>query len=795
MRLLIIIFISILASNVYSQSAPAYNDPSTDAMLFGDVKDAETGEHMPYVNIVVKGTTIGTTTNITGHYMFTDLPIGEITLIASYMGYKSVEKTIVTKDNEAQELFFLLEYDAIMTEQVVVSADRNAMSRSEAPVIVSSIAPKQLEAIETNTVADGLSFSPGLRVETNCQNCGYTQLRMNGLEGAYSQILVNSRPVFSGLAGVYGLEQIPTEMVERIEIVRGGGSSIFGGNAIGGTVNIITKDPINNTFNISAKSSAIGVGSSQTNNMAVDNRLSFNGALVTDDLKAGVFIFGLHQDRDHWDANSDGFSEIVELVNTSAGFQAYYKPTQKSRLSIEYHNLTEKRRGGDRFEYMPHDANIAEMLVHNNNSGGFTFETFMGGKKYNKLSLYASGQSVDRDSYYGAQKDPNAYGKTLGMTSVIGAQYVENIKSFLKAPGALTVGIENLNDKIKDTKIGHDTIDNRIVSDQIVNTIGSYAQYQMNYKKFKLLFGFRLDHYQISDLDSKHSDISGTAFNPRGNILYDLSKNVQLRVSYSTGYRAPQIFDEDLHIEASGVRRVEHRNSPDLTEERSQSFSASIRLDKNFGRWDVEFLAEGFYTELKNPFVTAFKDQGNGLVYSVRSNAEDGAKVYGSNLELTMAPSRRFFVQLGGTIQASEYESAQQWGEDSTSLSNQITRTPASYAYIILTYDPIKDLSLSFSGNYTGPMYVPHLAGGNREDGSTIQKEMLVKSPNFFVLNLKASYTLKLSLATKMEFFGGVKNILNSYQTDFDYGIDRDAGYVYGPMMPRTVYVGLKYMM
>lgn len=778
----------------FSQNIATIANSNSDAMLFGDVKDSETGEHIPFANIIVKGTSIGTSTDASGHYMFNDLPEGEITLEASTLGYKSQSITITTQANSSKEVYFSLKIDAIMTEQVVVSASRNEMSRKEAPVIVSALTPKHIEAIAANTVADGLNFTPGLRVESNCQNCGFTQLRMNGLEGAYSQILVNSRPVFSGLAGVYGLEQIPTEMVERIEIVRGGGSAIFGGNAIAGTVNIITKDPINNIFQASIKGSAIGVGTENSGNTAYEKKTDFNGSIVSDNRKAGIFLFGTHRERDAWDANGDGFSEIVKLKNTSTGFQAFYKPSDISRISIEYHNLTEYRRGGDKLDYLPHEANIAEMLDHNNNSGGITYEVFTNKESMDKISFYASAQHVERESYYGANMEHDSYGYTTGLTAVGGVQYVSNYSKFLSVPGTLILGLENLNDRINDIKLGANGDANSTIADQTINTSGSYAQYQMNFARFKFLFGFRVDHYRIENHEDELGLMSGTVFNPRGNLLFDLSESTQLRVSYSTGYRAPQIFNEDLHIEASGARRIEHKNSPDLEEERSQSFSGSFRYNKSIGKWDMEFLVEGFFTDLQNPFINELSNDGSGLVTSVRKNTTS-AKVYGTNIELTLAPSRKFYAQLGGTIQSSIYDQEQRWGEIETNTSVYITRSPSSYAYAIVNYEPTKKFSFSFSGNYTGSMYVPHLSGGDQKDGSVKLVEELFESETFFIVNLKAAYKARITNQVYAECFMGIKNILNSYQSNFDYGVNRDAGFTYGPMEPRTIYAGVKIKM
>ena len=176
------------------------------------------------------------------------------------MGFRTEEKEVTVKSGESITLNFELVNDYFGMDEVVVSANRGEQKRSEAPVIMNTISPKLFKTIQSPTLSEGLNFTPGLRLENNCQNCGFSQVRMNGLEGPYSQILINSRPIFSGLAGVYGLELIPSNMIERIEVVRGGGSALYGGNAIAGTINILLKDPISNCYEAGASYALTGVG-------------------------------------------------------------------------------------------------------------------------------------------------------------------------------------------------------------------------------------------------------------------------------------------------------------------------------------------------------------------------------------------------------------------------------------------------------------------------------------------------------------------------------------------------------
>ena len=168
----------------------------TDAHIIGHVTSK--GEHIPFANIIIKGTTIGTTTDETGHYQLLNLPLGELTVEVNVMGFKPKAETVTLKSGETKEIKFDLEEDILQLEEVVVSANRAEQKRTEAPVIVNTISPKIFNTSHSVTLGEGLNFSPGLRLENNCQNCGFTQVRMNGMEGPYSQILINSRPILAG---------------------------------------------------------------------------------------------------------------------------------------------------------------------------------------------------------------------------------------------------------------------------------------------------------------------------------------------------------------------------------------------------------------------------------------------------------------------------------------------------------------------------------------------------------------------------------------------------------------------
>ena len=733
---------------------------TADANINGHVVDAKTNEHLPYVTISLKGTTIGIATDATGHYFLKDMPVGEFTIAASYVGYRTSEQKIAIEANRTLEINFVLEEESMSLDETVVSATRNETNKRETGVIVNIISAKVFETVASSNMAETMNFQPGLRVENNCGNCGTTQLRINGLEGQYSQILLDSRPIFSSLAAVYGLEQLPVSMIERVEVIRGGGSALFGSNAIGGVVNIITKEPLRNSATLSNTTSVLNDG-------AADVNTSLNGSFVSDDHKTGVYLFGMVKNRDHYDRNGDGFSDIPQISSETAGFRAYHRTSVFSRLTAEYHHIHETRRGGNRFDHPPHEADIAEYLNHRIDGGGLHFNIFTPDYKH-RFGVYTSAQNILRDSYFGAERDANNYGNTYDKTFVAGAQYTCNFERLFFMPAELTAGIEYSYNDLRDA---YANLNRSIV--QTTHITGGFFQNEWKTGRTGILLGARFD---------RHSMMNRPVFSPRATFRYSLNPSVNFRASYSSGYRAPQAYNEDLHIEAVGGTLGLIHLSPGLKPEYSHSLSASADLYHNFGKVQTNLLIEGFHTSLNDVFAiekTGEDAQGN-IVYT-RRNAS-GATVGGINIEAKLGLAGRFDIQAGYTLQQSRFAKPERWS-DMLEPQRTMFRAPDNYGYFVSNVNLPHDFAVSVFGNYTGSALVRHTF-----DMIDMEKH----TPAFFDAGAKLSRHFHLSKTLEIELNFGVKNLFDSYQRDLDTGQLKDAAYVYGPSFPRMLFFGAK---
>ena len=745
-------------------------------VIRGHVIDKITEEHLPYAAILIVETGAGCVSDDSGHFRFTKVPAGTYTLRVQLLGYVTQEKKVTVSNEYTTDVHITLEEETFVTDELVVSANRNEVSRREAPVVVNVMSAKLFETVNSTDLAKSLNFQSGLRVENSCQNCAFPQVRINGLEGPYSQILINSRPIISALSGVYGLEQIPTNMVERIEVVRGGGSALFGANAVGGTINIITKDPINNSFQVTSTLSNIDGGS-------WEQYMGANASLVSKDNVYGIAVYQSYRNRNPYDVDGDSFSEIGKLNMNTFGLRSYYRPTQFSRLNVEYHTTNEFRRGGNKFDFEPFESDITEQTKHVINSGGLSYDLFW--KEYaHKLSFYTSAQHVDRNSYYGAQQDPNAYGKTQDLTFVGGGMYVGNFDKVLFSPATFTAGLEYSHNNMHDVMTGY----NRDL-EQKVRIASAFFQNEWKMNDVTFLAGFRLDDHNLID---------NLIFSPRVNMLYKPSDAFQGRLTWSTGFCAPQAYDEDLHVTAVGGEGVLIRLADDLKPEKSNSFSGSVDLTGQIGHFQTNLLIEGFYTSLKDVFyLQNVGEDAQGNTLQERRNGS-GAKVYGVNLDGKIAHGKDASLQVGFTVQRSRYDELTYWSEDaSVAGTKNMPRTPDCYGYFTFTAAPFKNFDFSLSGVYTGKMHVPHFAPTDEIPAgfpfTYIKKDELVHTPDFFDFNTKLNYTFVLNEHLKIQVNGGVQNIFNAFQKDLDKGTYRDSGYFYGPTQPRTYFIGIKF--
>lgn len=733
-------------------------------------------------SIIIKNTSIGTTSNFKGEYQL-KISKSAKTLIVSAIGFKTKEIELSSIKTFEKELNIELKEDILGLDQVVITATRGYLNRKKAPVIVTVTDAKVLEATQAVSLSEGLNFQPGIRMETNCQNCGTSEVKMNGLNGSYSQILIDSRPVFSALNSVYGLDQIPANIIKQIEVVRGGGSALYGSNAIAGTINIITKDPTDNKFSIGSNLALIG-------GRTEDKTLLFNGTIVSEDFNSGVALFGMKRNRGSFDSDKDSFTEITELENTSFGLKAFTRPSERKKLTAEFNANNEYRRGGNKLDKLVFLSDVTEQITSNVISGGLTYD-YQSPNLRDNYSIYASSAISKNNNFYGglAGNEPTVgniaesiegYGKSKDLTFVTGTQFIHRFKKFLNNKGTFTGGIEYKYNDIDDRK--ENPSFEPIL--QTTHLFGIYSQQEWVVNdKLRILFGLRADAHNLTDED--------VVLNPRTNILYSINKNLRWRTSYAKGFRAPQIYGEDVHagLAAGEISRI--RNSENLKSEISHSFLTSLDWSKELENGDFSLVTEFFYTKLNNAFAL---EQGtetapdSGIFEWVRSNST-GAKVYGANIELKYAPNEKWLVQAGATLQRSLYNEKIEWSEDEADqATKEFNKTPKAYGNFIVTFAPKKEFQNNLSAVYTGSMLVQHLAG-------YIPNDKLETSPSFFELNWKSSYEFYLDdhQHNYFQISGGIQNIFNSYQKDFDQGNLRDVTYIYGPQRPRTLFIGLKF--
>lgn len=662
--------------------------------------------------------------------------------------------------------------DSINLDEVVVTANQHKTLRRQAPALVNIVGLRTFQLSQSNSLADALPFQTGVRVEDNCESCGFKQARINGLDGHYSQILIDSHPVFSALSSVYGLEIVPENLIARTEVMRGGGSALYGSSAVGGTINLITRDPIYNGAEIKHSFMCIG-GTS-----AFDNNTEVNASATTPSHLAGIYVFGQNRYRKGYDRNGDGITELPQLRSQTFGTKAFVSPDEDQRISFNFFHAESTHRGGSDLDLQPFQASIAEMAQHIITQAGMEYKLYSPDEKQH-FDVYTSFMNTDRNSYSGGKDavgdaDPSLfYTKTSDLLLTTGTRYCYLFDKLLFLPSSLTVGADYSYDHLVDRFLSFNTEDT-----QTMRIASLLVQNEWKNDQWSILLGLRVD---------KHNLISHAIASPRINIRFSPSHNMILRIGYGDGFRAPQTFDEDLHVDMAGGERFRVRNASNLKEERSHSFNLSGDFYHSWSLFKANVTVEGFYTKLNDAFAirTTSATDTDGSTIRERYNG-DGAYVAGVNLMGKLQYSNLLDIDAGFTLQQSRYTSPQQWSDDaSVPTEKKMFRSPDAYGYFTLSVTPTRNLTLSTTGTYTGSMLVAHAAG------SGVSKDVAVNTPSFFDANLRIAYAFNIVEGVHAEVSAGIQNLFDSCQKDFDSGVNRDSDYIYGPSLPRSYFGSL----
>lgn len=716
-----------------------------------------------------------------------------VRLRISYLGFQTLDTLITTPTNRLQ---LVLQSDPLGLSQVVVSASRVETDRREATVPVQVLPAAQMRQLQAPALTEGLSFGAGIRTENNCQSCGFTSVRLNGLPGAYTQLLLDGRPVFSALNGVYGLDQLPTAMIGRLEVVRGGGSVLYGGNAIAGTVNLITREPVANGFSLWQQNGLIG-------GRSLENNTQFHLDLVSNDLRSGVTLYGTRRFRDWYDHNADQISDLTLLNGGNLGANGFHRFSKRLHWKGHVYGMQEFRRGGSDFDLLPHQSAIAEQLEHR--VFGFRNELSWYSADYrHRLQVYNASQFTRRNSYYGgggrvlAPGDSlndadllalNAYGEANDRSLVSGLNWQWNPNDQLQ----LVSGLEHWYNRITDAMPGYSRL-----LDQEYRVLGSFvqAEYRLN-KRLKVLGGLRFDQVRLQGCYDLASDVvlQDRLFPlllPRTSVLFNADDHNRFRLNWAQGYRAPQAFDEDLHIALVGGSARFVRLGNDLVPERSNSLSLAYENDHPLGNIQQRFGMEAFYTRLQNPFLLLDAEVLPGGTQVINKRNGSGATVFGVNLTQQLALDGGATLEMGFTWQQALLSEAEVLWEssngDSLTTTNRMLRTPDAYGYATYRQPLGKGWTLQSSLLYTGRMWVPHVL--DAETAYTVLK----RSEQFVDMGLFVEKNWVVTKRMRLESSLGVQNLFNSFQRDLDVGPERDAAYVYGPLRPRTLLLSFRWV-
>ena len=663
------------------------------------------GEPIEYVNIYIKSLKIGSTSNENGFFEIKNIPSGTFKVIVSTIGFKVKTAQIKFGKNQNIAKNFNLEEDNSLDE-IVVSGTLRPVSKSNSPVPVEVYSETFFKKNPTPSIFESLQNVNGVRPQLNCNVCNTGDIHINGLEGPYTFVLIDGMPIVSGLSTVYGLTGIPQALIERVEVVKGPASTLYGSEAVGGIINIITKKPSN------APKLTTDIFSSSWGEVNTDIGLGYKISEKTTGL-LGINYFN-YQNR--IDNNNDGFTDLT-LQNRISIFNKINIERKSNKIfTIAGRYVYEDRWGGEldwEKEFRGTDIKYGESIYTNRWE---TFGTYQLPTSEN-INFQFSANGHYQDSFYGTDG--------YDAEQIIGfGQFVYN-KQITKKHDLL-LGIAYRYTFYDDNTFATFEDDGITNKPSVIHLPGVFAQDEIALnRQNKLLLGARLDY----------NSLHGSIFSPRINYKWNSNDNSDiLRVSIGNGFRVANVFTED-HAALTGAREVEFDGEldPETSWNGNINYVKKINTENTFITLD----ASAFYTYFDNRILPDYETDSNKIIYA---NLEGFSVSKGISLNTDILFTNGLSINAGATLM-------------DVSITENGVRTrqllTESFSGVwSISYKFSNNFTIDYTGNIYGPMRLPLISDTDPRAAN---------SPWFSIQNIQ----LTKKFSNQWEIYGGVKNLLN----------------------------------
>ena len=717
-------------------------------------KVSSNGEVLPFVNVYLKKTKQGTSTNENGFFELKNIPNGTYTIVASSIGYKFKSKKITLIGNqEIVKNFNLKVNDAL--EEIVISGTLRPVTKSNSPVPVEVYSKTFFRKNPTPSIFESLQNVNGVRPQLNCSVCNTGDIHINGLEGAYTFVLIDGMPIVSGLSTVYGLTGIPQALIERVEIVKGPASTLYGSEAVGGIINVITKKPAN------APLLSTDTFVSSWGEVNLDVGLRYNASKKVQGL-LGINYFNF---QNRIDNNNDNFTDLTLQNRISIFNKVNIERKSNKVFTIAGRYVYEDRWGGEMDwgkEFRGGNQIYGESIYTNRWETFGTYEL----PTSENLSFQFSANGHYQDSFYGET--------SYDAEQLIGfGQLVYNKQLDKKHDLLLGAAYRyTFYDDNTFATLNENGVDN---SPSIIHLPGVFAQDEISLSaRKKLLLGVRWDN----------NSIHGNIFSPRVNYKWNSrDKSNIVRLSAGNGFRVANVFTED-HAALTGARTVEFDGEldPETSWNANVNYVKKINTENSF----ITIDASAFYTYFNNRILPDYETDPNKIIYA---NLEGSSVSQGISLNTDVLFTNGLAINAGATLM------------EVSVTENNVKRTQLlteGFSGVwSISYKFSSNFSIDYTGNIYGPMRLPLLGENDPRDEY---------SPWFSIQNVQLSKKFNNS----WEIYGGVKNLLNftpaansinSADNPFDNGVNTelnperafDPSYIYASNQGIRAFAGVRF--